>query len=149
MIIQIDTRENLPYNFTRYPCETEVAALKTGDYSVRREPGGETCPVAVERKSIDDLIGTLTVGRQRFERELERARSLDYFCVVIEASMDDIRFHRYKSKAQPHAMSMSILSLGVEFGVPFIFAGSRAGGEYATYGVLYHWLRKNVPPVNK
>ena len=141
MIVQIDSREQLPYDFKRYECETVVAGLPTGDYGLVGYG-----LVAVERKSIDDLVGALTVGRQRFELELERSRALDYFAVVIEASMDDIRLHKYTSRASPHSMLQSVLSLGVEFRAPFIFAGSRTGGEYTTFHVLRHWLRKNIPP---
>ena len=98
--------------------------------------------VAVERKELNDLIGCLTVGRDRFERELERSRSLDYFAVVAECSMEDIARHRYTSAAKPHAMLMSILALQMRYKAPFIFAGNRAGGEYTTYHLLRMFARE-------
>ena len=72
MIITVDTREQLPYDFTGY-ADTEVirAALPSGDYSL---PGAEHL-AAIERKSLDDLVSSLLQKqRDRFERELARFR---------------------------------------------------------------------------
>lgn len=57
--------------------------LKTGDYSVR----GFESAAAVERKSFDDLFGSLTYGRDRLLDEIERARELKFFGFVIEAPL--------------------------------------------------------------
>lgn len=55
MKIVIDTREQTPYGFAKYDAEPIRAALPTGDYSL---PGFED-RVAIERKSLDDLVGCL------------------------------------------------------------------------------------------
>ena len=84
-IIQ-DSREQAPYAFNapRYAgTVVEVGTLQTGDYSLH----GLTDRIALERKSLSDLCGTLTAGRERFKRECERGRGLEYFGLVIEASM--------------------------------------------------------------
>ena len=64
MRILIDTREQLPLDFARYEVDVERATLATADYSLQ---GLETI-VGVERKSESDLLGSLTQGRDRFER---------------------------------------------------------------------------------
>ena len=69
MKILIDTREQAPFAFTheRYAGTTiEAGTLDTGDYSL----AGLTDLVAVERKSLPDLVACLGRERERFEREL-------------------------------------------------------------------------------
>lgn len=136
----IDTREQLPFPFAsdKYPSQVERGTLKTGDYSLA---GLEHC-VAIERKSLDDLIGCLIVGRDRFERELDRARSLECFAVVIEASLEDVSRHRYNSRMDPHAALQSVLAFQVRYRCPFVWAGTRAGAEYATYWTLEKYQRE-------
>jgi len=133
-----DTREQLPYDFSKFGAIVHRVGLVTGDYSIQ----GHEHRVAVERKNLNDLIGCLAVGRDRFTRELERARSLECFAVVIEANMEDVARHRYRSALAPHAALQSILAFQVRFGCPFIWAGSRKGGEYCTYWTLSRWLRE-------
>ena len=92
MRIVQDSREQAPYAFNapKYAGVTvEVGTLQTGDYSLH----GLTDRIALERKSLSDLCGTLTAGRERFKRECERGRGLEYFGLVIESSMDDVRRH--------------------------------------------------------
>lgn len=81
MKIICDTREQAPYAFTgqKYAgTVVEAGTLQTGDYSL----AGLTDHIALERKSLSDLTGTLTRGRERFQRECERGRGLDYFGLV-------------------------------------------------------------------
>jgi len=77
--IAIDTREQAPYYFNNLhagsdksyrPMEIQTArvTLQQGDYSIV----GHESHVAIERKSKADLFGTLSAGRERFQRELER-----------------------------------------------------------------------------
>ena len=57
MKILCDTREQSPYTFDRYQGVTvERAALQTCDYSL----AGLHDHIGLERKSLDDLTGTLT-----------------------------------------------------------------------------------------
>ena len=46
--------------------------------------------VAVERKSLADLFGTIGQGRDRFERELERLNQMDFAAVVVEAQWSEV-----------------------------------------------------------
>lgn len=139
LALVVDTREQAPYGFERFPgVEIVRVGLPTGDYSL----AGYESRAAIERKSLDDLIGCLTVGRDRFERELARARSLECFAVVVEASMEDVSRHRYTSRMDPHAALQSILAFQVRYGVPFMWAGSRRGGEYVTFWTLQKFARE-------
>ncbi|WP_081678681.1 ERCC4 domain-containing protein [Desulfocurvibacter africanus] len=139
MLILVDSREQAPFSFDRYECETASAGLATGDYSL----AGLEDRVAVERKSLDDLIGCLMgAGRERFERELARAAALDRFAVVVEASFQDLAESRYRSRMKPHAALQSVLAFQVRHGSPFFWAGNRAGAEYAVFHFLRHYLRE-------
>lgn len=134
-----DTREQAPFTFGGYDCEVQAGTLTTGDYSL----AGLEDRFAVERKSLDDLLGCLTgEGRERFKRELARARGLDVFAVVVEASFQDMAEGRYRSKMKPHAALQSVLAFQVRYRVPFLWCGTRAGAEYAAYHFLRHYLRE-------
>jgi hypothetical protein len=94
----------------------------------------------VERKTIDDLVGCLCSGRERFERELQRAAALDAFCVVIEASWAELASGRFKSQMNPHSACQSVLAFVCRYRAPFFFSGSRAGAEYVAWGFLRQYL---------
>ncbi|MBI4807050.1 MAG: ERCC4 domain-containing protein [Desulfovibrio sp.] len=104
---------------------------------------------ALERKSLDDLISCLTTDRDRFERELERARKLDYFSIIVEASMEDVAKGCYRSKLTPHSAFQSIMAFQVRYGVNFIWAGNRERGEYATFWTLGSTSGSTMPELQK
>ncbi len=139
MKIIIDSREQNPYTFTKQQYNgaiTTQATLQTGDYSL----AGLENLIALERKSLDDLTGTLTTGRERFIRECERGAGLEYFGLIIEASLDDIKNHNYRSKMTPQSLLQSLASFSVKYGLHIHFTGSREGGEYLTYSLLEKFI---------
>lgn len=73
----VDTREQTPLAFLHL--EAARGTLATGDYSV----DGLQSRFAVERKSVPDMVGSLTQGRARFMRELERMRGMDFARLLI------------------------------------------------------------------
>lgn len=73
----VDTREQLPLTFNHLEAVRDT--LTTGDYSIDRLQSR----FAVERKSVQDLIGSLTQGRERFFRELERMRGMEFARLLI------------------------------------------------------------------
>ena len=60
--------------------------LVTGDYSIE----GLEDRVCVERKTLEDLFGTLGKGRERFALEFERMAVMEHAAVVIEANWQEI-----------------------------------------------------------
>lgn len=115
MIIRIDSREQRPYKFDR-PVST--GAMAVGDYSLCNLED----QIAIERKTIDDLIGCLTKDRERFERELHKGKALEYFCLVIEAS--------------PKSMIQSLIAFSIRYRLPIWFAGNRRQAERLTESLL-------------
>ena len=139
MKIIIDSREQAPFAFANKKYAgtvTDVGTLDTGDYSL----AGLTDRVAVERKSLPDLVACLARERERFERELQRGAALDSFCVVVEASWAELAGGQYRSQLNPHSACQSVLAFTARYRVAFLFAGSRAGAEYATWGFLRQYL---------
>ncbi len=130
--ILVDSREQRPYLFERYPVDVVRGALATGDYSI---PGGEAL-VAIERKELSDLMNCLTHDRARFTRELQRLTTFHFGAVIVEASAEDVSHGRYRSAMTPAAAVASICALWGRFKIPFVFAGDRTEAERLTFQVL-------------
>ena len=123
----IDTREQRPLTLDM-PCE--VGTLDTGDYSIL----GLTDLIAVERKSLEDLIACMTSGRDRFERELRRLKAYPVRCVVVEANWYDLEQGNYRSKLNALAATHTVASWTARFCVPFQFVGTHdAAGRFVSY----------------
>lgn len=139
MRIIVDSREQTPFTFQHERYEgvaLEVGGLDTGDYSL----AGLTDRIAIERKSLPDLVACLGRERERFERELQRGAAYDLFAVVVESAWVDLASGNYRSKLNAHAACQSVSAFTVRYKVPFVFAGSRGGAEYATWGLLRQYL---------
>ena len=139
MRIVIDTREKAPFDFLTQNGDitTERGTLALGDYSL----AGLTDRVAVERKSLADLVMCLGTERERFQRELMRAAALEAFAVVVESSWQDLAAGRYRSKLSPAAGMASVLSFMARHRIPFLFAGNRENAEAVTAGFLRQYLK--------
>jgi len=150
MKITRDSREQMPYLFDhpRYAATVAVGALQTGDYSL----AGLEDRLAVERKSLPDLVACLGRERERFERELQRAAALDAFCVIVESTWADLAQGNFQSQLHPHAACQSVLAFSARYRIPFLFTGSREAGEYAAWGFLRQYLetaRKRLQAITK
>ena len=116
--IIIDTREQTPLVFRHFP--TVTATLKTGDYSVSTFEDRFT----VERKSIADLVGSVTHDRNRFERELARMRGYDFRRLLIVGTLAQVEAHEYRSQAEPKAVIASVCTFEVRYQLPVYWAPS-------------------------
>ncbi len=76
-VIRVDTREQTPLEFPHLP--SVRGTLATGDYGLDALPR----QMCVERKSVADLIGSLSTDRARFERELERMAAFPFRRLLI------------------------------------------------------------------
>ncbi len=135
MIILIDTREQRPYEFKTPSIRGK---LDIGDYSLL---GAESL-IAVERKSLCDLIGCLCGGRERFKKELFRGQALDYFAIVIEATLTDIANGNYRSKMTPKSAIQSLLTFSIRYRLPVFFAENRNFGARVTESLLLKFAKE-------
>jgi len=136
--IIIDTREQRPLEFRGF--QTSRRKLEAGDYSVR----GMTHEVAVERKSRDDLFGTMagSKNRERFEKELIRASDINMtLYIVVEASLWNIlNITNKRTRINPRSMVDSLMTLSASWGVRVMFADDRDTAARLVQAILVgHW----------
>ena len=145
MKIIIDFREELPYRFRGYDSQIEQGTLYSGDYSIQ----GLESLISIERKSLSDFIGCCTSsGRDRFKHELHRLRGYQAKAVIIEAAMQDIVQHNYRSRINPNSVIGSISSWTTKFNVPFLFCGNRASAELMTFSLLKNFYQNQIKILN-
>ena len=137
--IYVDTREQNPLEITDYP--TEVRGLKYGDYALSNKD--KTCNCYIERKSIQDLIGTLSGGYNRFCDEIERAETEDAnLIVLVESDYNaSLMFHKLKRtykniRTNPQHIFHNIRTIIQEYpNVQFLFVKNRE--EYKNVDLQY------------
>ena len=138
----IDTREQTPWAFDVRHCITSVGTLHTGDYALAGDDG-----FAIERKSLDDFLGTISTGWERFLREVDRMEGWPAKVVIVEADFERCCFTEYGGefepprhshpKLLPQFVTLRIAELTMR-GVSVIFAGNPS---YAA-ALACHVLRK-------
>ena len=122
--VLIDTREQ---RALRFPPELGVdcgeATLPAGDYSVR----GFTALIALERKSVGDLVGSLTQGRERFENELGLLEQYRWRAILVEGRRGDVEAGIYRSLATPQSIIGSLRAIWMRYGVPTFWCDDAPG----------------------
>lgn len=137
MKIVVDSREQAPFPFAEYDVEVSQGTLQAGDYSL----AGLEPLVAVERKSLPDLVQCLGRERPRFERELERLRGFESAAVVVESPMSALALGEYRSVLHPKAAYESVVAFMCRYRLTFYFAQDRRGAEQFTFSFLRHFQR--------
>lgn len=148
-VLIIDTREQegYHYDFDRFPnwiAGTVRCALKTGDYTVE----GYEDEIIIERKTLEDLVSTLTTKRKTFIKECQRMEAFKRKFIVIEATLARLKSPYAHSDAHPNSIFGTLIAIQERFGVQVMFAATRELAEEYTVSTLvkYHtlrWLEKN------
>ena len=136
----IDSREKKRLKLEYKPGETlnwEVGTLYTGDYSIQ----GLERLVCIERKSADDLLGSITKHRERFEKELQRMKGYETRCIVVESTWSDIEKGNYYSKMHPNSVLGTLMGF-IAMGIPVIMAGSHKKAGIFVARMLYITARR-------
>jgi|TARA_R110002020_G_scaffold204020_1_gene407864 hypothetical protein len=129
-LIYIDSREQNPLEIDDFP--TEVKGLKFGDYCLNDKK--KTRNTYIERKSVPDLIGTLSSGLERFKNEINRAsEEKAYMVVLVERTLADcLAFNRLKhvykknTRVTPDFIFHNVRDLIQEFShIQFLFVNGR------------------------
>lgn len=128
MRIVIDTREQTPWAFPPELAETQRGTLPQGDYALE---GDEA--FSIERKSLDDFVGTVSSGWERFKRELRRMDNAGSPAkvIVVEGDMASLFFsedgtpptHGH-AQLTPQFLAKRIAQLTYDFRCAVLFAGS-------------------------
>ena len=154
----VDTREQHPYSFQGFTCDAakrykplivplEVAGLRTGDYSLK----GFESVVAVERKSLSDLYGSLGQNRERFQREFERLAEMEYAALVIEAGWGAIiGTPPPNSKLLPKTVYRTLIAWQQRYGVHVWPCDTRNFAERSTLRMLERfWWDKQKATIRR
>lgn len=136
VVVLVDTREQDRWTFNGHGVRLRTATLATGDYSL---PGLHRRHVVIERKTVEDLFHTMTRGRERFLREMERLSRFDLALLVIEGSIDRIRRGSRWSGAAPGRLLDSVFGFCMRYRVVPVFAQNRAEAQAIAFGVLKHY----------
>jgi DNA excision repair protein ERCC-4 len=110
----------------------ERATLREGDYSTPRLKGVGV----IERKSVSDFSSTITHGRDRFEREIERLKPYRWKAIAVEGELSEV----YRaSLTHPHSTIGSIASFFARSSLPTFFLVNPHGVGRFIAGVLRRW----------
>jgi hypothetical protein len=127
--ILVDAHERYPYRFATQQARTVRRGLGCGDYAVAVE-GCVVC--AVERKSIEDLVASLTSGRLRYA--LAELAALPRAAVVVEAGYSRVLATKYVRAA---TVADGLAELQIRWpNVPIVHCETRKLAEEWTYRYL-------------
>jgi ERCC4-type nuclease len=134
LTICVDTREG---NVPPFPEGVTLLreTMKTADYT---SPALRTVAV-VERKSVSDFCSTISFGRERFERELERMRSFRFKACVVEG---DCSLVMRSSGVHPHAILGTVASMTARWDCPVLFVPNEASCGRIIAGLLARWEKR-------
>lgn len=127
--IVVDSHEQYPYRFADHQVHTRRGALPCGDYGVTLE---DRLVAAVERKSIPDLVSSLTGGKLRYA--LAELAELPRAALVVEERYSQIFKLTY---ARPSTVADGLAELQVRWpNVAIVFCETRGLAEEWTYRFL-------------
>lgn len=119
-VILIDQREQAPLRFT---VPTESVLLPCGDYSLR----GLSAEVAIERKSLPDLVMCCGKDRARFVEQIERMRDFRFRALVVESRLSHVSAGIYRSNINAMSVIGTLIKIAHDYGVPVWMAESPTG----------------------
>jgi len=95
---------------------------------------------AIERKTIADLTGSLTSGRDRFEHELLRLRGMRFERLLIVGDPIGSEEHRYRSRISPGSVFGSLATYEARFDLPTVWepCPDKAARMVARWAYFYH-----------
>ena len=121
--ISIDNREQDPLPICG---PHERATLYSGDYGVKGL--SESGLFSVERKTVPDLVNSLTRDRERFARECHRLRGYRFKRLLVIGAESEIRSGRYRSRANPQSVLASLWAFEARYDLPVVFARTPEDG---------------------
>ncbi|ABW14717.1 cyclic nucleotide-binding protein [Parafrankia sp. EAN1pec] len=127
--IVVDSHEKYPYRFATQQVRTVRRALPAGDYGLIIDG---RLAAAVERKSLSDLVTSLTTGRLRYA--LADLAALPRAAVVVEDRYSQLFA---LDRVRPALVADGLAELQVRWpGVPIVFCETRSLAEEWTYRYL-------------
>ena len=127
--IVVDTHEQYPYRFATQQVSTVKRALPCGDYGLVLDGGWSP---SVERKSLVDLVASLTGGKLRYA--VAELAALPRAAVVVEDRYSQL----FKlDRVRPAVVADGLAELHIRWpAVPIVFCETRQLAEEWTYRYL-------------
>lgn len=139
LAIIVDAHERYGYDFAGKPVRTTRRGLACGDYGLVIDG---RLVAAVERKSLDDLSGSLLNGRLKYQ--LTELAALPRAAVVVEDRFSEIFTLTH---VRPAAVADALAEVQVAFpAVPIVFCQTRKLAQEYTYRYLaaaHQWAIDN------
>lgn len=157
--IIVDTREQVTYRsearYKDFGVPYRRQTLNYGDYTYNvqikdKDLHRKDCKVnglcIVERKqNLDELAACFTRGRERFEREFERAsdNNAKSYLLIENGSWDMIFEGQYRSKFRTQSFLASLCAWQVRYNLTVIFCSSKYSGQLIKE-ILYRDIKERL-----
>ena len=153
-LVLVDTRERTPLplfkNHPNWIGGERRATLKTGDYSVEGMEG----VLALERKTLPDVINSAIANRDRFIRACERLAHFQWKAILIEATYEDLKCpyaddEDLMTDAHPNAVCGTLDAIEAKFGIPILYTSrnralaTERAASWLSKHFTYWWLEQN------
>ncbi len=143
----IDSGEHMGYKFERFSnwfAGTIRKRLPIGDYTIL----GMEDEVAVERKTLPDLVRSIIQERKGFIKKCESLSVFKKKCIVIEGSTTSLKTPYEDSQTHPNAVYGSLLAAQERWDIPVYFLDNFLLAEEFVASMLskyhaYRWLEIN------
>lgn len=142
--ITIDTREQRPWAFPEHAADVSRGTIPVGDYALT----GDEKNYAVERKSLDDYVGSISTTWDEFRVRFQKMRKGQWpsMVCIIEANFADTCFRDVQGviaepnhnhpKVSPQFIRARTCEL-LYYGAGIFFAGSPELAAAVCWRVLY------------
>lgn len=151
-VVLVDTREREPFplhaNHPNWIGGEQRIALKTGDYTME----GMESLLALERKSLADLVACTVTYRRRFLTACARLARFRWKAILVEATFEDIKggFEAFDipSGVHPNAVCGTLDAIEAKFGIPVIYTSTiqnlatERAASWLSKHFTYWWLEE-------
>ena len=142
----IDTREQRPLpllaNHPNWIGGERRATLPTGDYTVE----GMEQLLALERKSLPDLVSCTVSNRRNFLKQCDRLAKFRWKAILIEATFEDIKRGFRIPDVHPNSVAGTLDAIEVKHGIPVLYTSTvknlatERAASWLSKHFTYYWL---------
>ena len=152
MTLLIDSREQQSdrarKRYAAFSCPYRRQKLDFGDYSAEFCVDGKTelLNAAIERKmNLEELSSCFTHGRDRFQREFERAKAAgaSVYLMVEDATWENLINGKYKTRFNQNAFLASLTAWIARYDLKPIFCKHEMSGKLIQE-ILYRELKERL-----
>lgn len=144
-VVRVDSREKTPWLLPAW--RTEVVTMKEGDYGIAGFSSMSNPEFIVERKSVEDLVGSVTSSRERFFREIERMRAYRFAAIIIEGSQREVEGGAYHSQARPESILQTLAAIEVRAGIHCLWGESPEGAAVQFERLCRQFIRGRIAQI--